>query len=441
MERIEKISQAIPANKFQPPHLAEGQMLQRYEIIQESNIQSVRPRIIYLESQAGQGKTTLALQWLQGNTIPYCWYQVGLEDHDPVLFISAMLVMLSKALPSFDSPDLINQLENGEISLLDLPGCVNLLLQDFATCVNQEIIIVIDDLHLLENAEITISVLDQILNTAPESIRFLLASRRPVPLRTISLPRLPGVLCLNNDHLALSRFQAFELIHDVMQVSVSWPMLEEIHKHTAGWFMGVIIAGHALASGKEQTKFSDSATADEYFRREILAQLPQDMHMPLARLSFLGEIEIPLAEQVTGVDNIGDYLRELMAKNYFVRSLDADNQVFGFHHFFQDFLQQLGREQLEEKAIVDVFSQAAIYSLQQGRLEQALSYYAKGGLYYEIEALLRRDGMQLLARNRNITLCGILATIPEKVIADSSWLSLYLGLARLDLDPEATFPL
>jgi ATP/maltotriose-dependent transcriptional regulator MalT len=439
MQLMEKISQAIPTNKFQPPRLTEAQLLQRYTLLEGKYNQSSPPKVIYMEGQAGQGKTTLALQWLTHNKSHYCWYQVGIEDQDPILCLSAILVMLCEALPSFSAPLLVKRLEHGEAGLHDLPGCVEDLNHDLASFLQHEIFIVFDDLHLLEKAPVTLSMLDHLLNTAPPQVRFLMASRRPVPLNAVTSGQ-PAVLILGNKQLALNCFEAFEFVHDIMHVSVSWPMLEKIHQRTAGWFMGLILAGHSLEAGNEQLAAPGIGPTGDYFRREILAQLPQDLHVPLACLSFLDEIEIPLARQVTGVKDIDDRLMMLMAQNYFVRALDSDNQVFVLHHFFQDFLQQLGREKLDPQTIIEVLTRAAAYSLEKGRLEQGLSYYVKAGCFREIEDLLRREGMELLARNRNVTLCVILNAIPAEVVADSAWLSLYLGLARLDPEPEATFP-
>ena len=441
MELFAKISQAIPANKFQPPRFAAEQALQRDEILARHCNGTPRPRILYLEAQAGQGKTTLAIQYLERCGLPYCWYQAGIEDQDPILFISALLIDLTKAMPAFTSPLLVKKLADGEVSLLDLAGCVNILLHDLAAFLDNELIIVIDDLHLLEKSPVTVSLLDHLLATAPDQIRFLLASRRPLPLEALSLPTKPGVLCLKNEELALSRLESMELIHDVMQAPVSWPQIEKIHQHTSGWVMGLVLAGQSLLAGTGQLDTLSEGSIDDYFRREILEQLPKDLHTQLAQLSFLDEIEVPLAVQVTGMADIGARLSELMARNHFVRSLDQDGQVFGFHHFFQDFLQQLGKEILNPEIISEVLTCAAAHSLEKGRLEKALTYHLTAGQFQEIESLLRQQGMELLAKNRNITLNGILAAIPAAIIDQSAWLSLYVGLARLDLDPEATFPI
>ncbi len=441
MELLAKISQAIPANKFQPPRLAAERVLHRNEVFKRHNKELLTSKVIYLEAQAGQGKTTLAIQFLGHINVPYCWYQAGDEDQDPILFISALLVTLTKAMPTFSSPLLIKKLEDGEVSMLELHGCLNIMLHDLADFLDNELIIVIDDLHLLENSPVIVSLLDHLLSTAPEQIRFLLASRRSLPLKALSAAGGSGVLCLNNKELALSSIEAMELIQEVMEVPVSWSMIEKIHQRTAGWVMGLILAGQSLATGNDQLGPLSEGSIDDYFRREIIEQLPKDLQTQLARLSFLDEIEIPLAEQVTGMEDIGERLSELMERNYFLRALDQDNQVFGFHHFYQDFLQQLGREQLDKEAIAEVLTQAAAYSIEKGRIAQSLTYHLKAGQFHEIETLLRLHGMELLARNRNITLSGILSAIPEEIMNQSAWLSLYAGMAVLDLDPETAFPI
>ena len=75
----------IPSNKFYPPHIDESQSLLRTGLLATKLPQDIATKkIILIEAQAGQGKTTLAYQFLNHSLHDYIWYQIGPEDSDPV---------------------------------------------------------------------------------------------------------------------------------------------------------------------------------------------------------------------------------------------------------------------------------------------------------------------------------------------------------------------
>jgi ATP/maltotriose-dependent transcriptional regulator MalT len=131
MHLFNDIRAKIPANKFYPPVLDSTQYLPRKRLLQEL-LQGKRrnSKIILIEAQAGQGKTTLAAQYLEEAKAPFAWYQIGPEDGDPVLFLTALLACLVNALPGFRSPLLEEMIEKGEVSSLELPRFANILWDD-----------------------------------------------------------------------------------------------------------------------------------------------------------------------------------------------------------------------------------------------------------------------------------------------------------------------
>lgn len=178
-----EIRARIPANKFYPPVLDPTQYLPRKRLLQELLQGKGRnSKIILIEAQAGQGKTTLVAQYLEWVNAPFAWYQVGPEDGDPVLFLTALLSCLMNALPGFRSPLLEEMIEKGEVSFLELPRFANILLGDLDGFLKNDFQVVFDDLHLLEDSEASIALLGYLLETAPPRLRFVLVARRPVSL-------------------------------------------------------------------------------------------------------------------------------------------------------------------------------------------------------------------------------------------------------------------
>lgn len=91
--------------------------------------------------------------------------------------------------------------------------------------------------------------------------------------------------------------------------------------------------------------------------------------------------------------------------------------------------------------IIRINQAAAEYYLRQGAVEKALSCYASEGDYSLMEKLLQREGLELLARNRTVTLLTLLTAIPEKRLLEHGWLTLFCSMVYSDYHPNKMLPM
>ena len=122
------VNSTTPSNKFYSPHIDHSQSLLRTNLLRSKfPDQRHSKKVIIIEAQAGQGKTTLASQFLNSTGNISIWYQIGPEDSDPVLLLSSLLTNLSNNLSGFGYPQLASILTEGSVGPLDLTRCANLL--------------------------------------------------------------------------------------------------------------------------------------------------------------------------------------------------------------------------------------------------------------------------------------------------------------------------
>ncbi len=199
------LQQSIAANKFYPPCINQSQSILRHHIISERiPAGNLSKKVMLIEAQAGQGKTTLVHQYLEHCRQPFVWYQIGCEDNDPVLLLSALLLALSRKIEDFSSPRLITILETSQMGPLDLRGCANILLNDLETCLKDDLFIVFDDLHLVHEAPYTSKLIDYLVDTSPPRLHFILTSRRPLQLKAQALRKNPRLIYLDSKALELT---------------------------------------------------------------------------------------------------------------------------------------------------------------------------------------------------------------------------------------------
>jgi ATP/maltotriose-dependent transcriptional regulator MalT/DNA-binding SARP family transcriptional activator len=453
MTSSQPLQQNISSNKFYPPQVLSAASVFRSSLVTDILGHTACSRkAIIIEAQAGQGKSTLAAQFLHHFNLNFAWYQIGPEDADPVLLLSALLDNLQQKLTGFESPGLTYVLEQGEVGPLDINRCANILLTDLARHLAGDFYIVFDDLHFGEQAPLLNNLLSYIIDTSPPHLHFILISRRPLPLTAKTLRYGTSISILHNQDLRLSLEEVEYLFERVLKQHIPRKDAERIRQLTSGWIMGILLASHGinkhtpslLSSVSSHTSLSTELSAEQlldYFRTEILAHVPKSLHTTLVRLSLLNQFPLDLAETITGQKDIGDVLIELMRNNFFLYPLDEQQTVFRFHHLFREFLLERVHNLMSDEDVNNIYNTAAEYYLKKNSLEQALHCYRKEKNFSAMEKILRREGLSMMARNRTITLLGLLKSIPENQLLGHAWLTLFAGLLYSDFHPKKIQPL
>lgn len=442
---------AIPSNKFYPPHIDESQSLLRAGLLSSKLPSKIRnKKAIIIEAQAGQGKTTLVSQFINHNEFDFIWYQIGPEDTDPVLLLSSLLANFNQKFSDFHSPKLATILKDGVVGPLDLKQCANILLGDLNIYLQQDIFIVFDDLHLLSGSMLTNSLLEYMIDTSPPRLHFVLISRHPLEMKCKTFRDANKISYLNTDDLALDKEEIEDLFTNVFEKNITRQDVIDIHRLTNGWVMGIVLASHPM-SGRNHfwhNTANSSITATEseqghmldYFQDEIFDKIPETLHTPFLRLSFISEIPVKLATVLTGIEEFGSVLSDLARENFFVYRLDDNKSIFRFHHFFQEFLQLRGRQLFDNSEIQSIHTREAEYYLELDMVEKALSCYRKAEDYLTMERILQARGMELVSKNRTLTIFSLLNSIPKETLFQYNWLTFFAGLMQNDYSPQTTLP-
>ncbi len=428
----------IATSKFYPPRINISLSLYRRELIENLALKS--HRIIAIEAQAGQGKTTLILQYLAHMEAPFAWYQIGPEDADPVFLLSALNRCLQQAIPGF-SCSLANYAHmSGEVTLSDLLKMADAVLNALDKSLNNSFSIVFDDLHLLSNCHESSILIQYLLEQSPAQTRIVYASREPLFSGLGNDQRIR----FGNEDLMVIEAETSELFTNVLQTQLSRNSLTKIQRLTNGWIMGMILLNHQIASNPEAIDRMDGFSGSELGQDKLLNYLCDEFFIPLAetvqksllRLSLLDDIPIELARQITGNEDIGVALEQLVERNGFVRHLDPSGKTYGLHHLFKSFLAQKARQEIESVLIWKIFEHAAAYSRKNHNLAQSLRYYLKAQDFLSIEELLAQSGMVFIVENQAATLASVLAEIPDEILENQGWTALCAVLANMDSEPQ-----
>ena len=213
--------------------------------------------------------------------------------------------------------------------------------------------LVIDDLHELTSAE-ALTQLTLLLETLPQHVHAILATRRDLPLRLHKL-RLSGELAeIRAADLAFFCGARPVEFLETSGIALSDAGAAKLHQRTEGWAAGLRLAAISLASSPDPERFvaefsGSSRTVAEYLLAEMLECQPAEVQQLLLRTSLLDRVNGELADLLTGHPGSEGILLDLEDANAFVLSLDPARTWFRYHHLFADLLRLELRRRLPEE--------------------------------------------------------------------------------------------
>ncbi len=434
----------INKGKFFPPVVNPAHYLFREMLIKNILRQIKQKRLMLIEAQAGQGKSILAAQVISHLKVQSGWYQIGPEDIDPVSFLESLITGLRQSIPNFSPLLLEDMIRKGEINVPEYPSYIDILCKDLEHCLSKEYYLVFDDVHLLEESLPGQSMLLHLVNRVPKSVHFILISRRPIFSQKAREVLLDNALIIKNTDIKLTEEEIFNLCNDILHISISYMEARQLWKLTEGWIMGLILASRSMEKrgvngvNTQSLELLNRANAEnlaDFFRKEIFSRIDKDTGKIFHQLSLLESIPLPLAMQITGNEKTDSILKEVTARNCFIRSVNREGTEYVFHHLFRESLFLIASEDLSPAEKKIIYKTAGDYYAQQKSIDEALSYYAHAEDYIALDKLLEREGMSLYALNRLAFLESVLNRIPGKIIHTYGWLSFFYGLIWMQKDP------
>ena len=337
----------------------------------ERLVRDDRGPIVSVVAPAGYGKTTLLSQWAERDGQAFSWVPVEETDNDPKVLLSHV----AQALDAVEPVDrrVFDALASPTSSVA---GSVVPRLGSALSSMTLPVVLVLDDVHLLHNAECR-AALSALADYVPPGSRLALAGRAEPPVRIARLRaegRIleigPGDLSLNGEEAALLlRNAGFGLDEDEVA---------ELHRRTEGWPVGLYLAALYLREGGSigdavMSFGGDDRFVSEYVESEFLARISRRQREFLTRTAVLERMCGPLCDAVLELTGSAATLANLARSNLLLVPLDRRGKWYRYHHLFRDMLvAELDR--LEPELMPVLRRRAACWCLHHDMPEPALEY-------------------------------------------------------------------
>ncbi len=389
-------------------------------------------RLTLLSAPPGFGKTTLLAEWTRATGDPskaVAWVSLDGGDNDPGSFWPHVVASLEALVPGLREAA-------GELAAAGRapgPEGLTVLLNELAG-VTDEVWLILDDYHLVDNGEVTDGV-RFLLEHLPPQVHLLISTRVDPDLPLSRWRGRGELLELRAADLRFTREEAAEYLRGATGLALAATDVEALGERTEGWIAALQLAALSLRGREDAAGFIERFAGDDryivdYLMDEVLAHLSDEVRDFLLRTSTLDRLTGDLCDALTGLDGGAETLARLERANLFVVPLDDQLVWFRYHHLFADVLR--ARLLAERPAEVPVLHRrASAWHQAKGFTDDAIRHALAAG-EFELAGVLIEAALPETRRDRrDAALIGWLRALPEETIGRSPVLTTLRGWVAL----------
>ncbi|CAN0333691.1 unnamed protein product, partial [Phaeothamnion confervicola] len=341
-------SSNLAATKIRPP-VSPTRLVERARlgaVLDEANAADVP--LVLVSAPAGSGKSTLVAGWAAaGPAGGVAWLQLEESDADPARFWVSVVAAIGRTNPAVAAnvePLVAGSLGAGQVVV---PALVNEL-----AALAQRLVVVLDDYHLIDDAQVHRSV-ERLVDLCPPQLMLVLITRADPPFRLGRMRVRGRVREIRAADLRFDASEAAALLGAAAD-GLDGPRLDDLCERTEGWAAGLVLAGLSLERTDDAGRFVETFRGDDqlvagYLTDELLAVLDDDERRRMVEAAVLHRLSGALLDAVTGSTDGARWLDGLAARNQLVIRLDASGEWFRYHHLFRDLLLQEARRSIPDR--------------------------------------------------------------------------------------------
>jgi LuxR family maltose regulon positive regulatory protein len=414
------------ATKLHVP-LPQPGFVPRRRLVEALGEELARGRVLVC-APAGFGKTALLADWARGSGRPVAWLGLDAGDSDPARFWRYVVAALDRARPGLGGPvgPLFGPPPPGSFEVL-----VTALINELAAQPEDgEVLLVLDDYHLVDSGPVHESVAF-LLENMPPGLRVVVSSRADPPLPLARLRARGQLAELRAADLRFTGEEAAALLGEAAGPGLPAAAVAALVARTEGWAAGLRLAGLSLRGHPDPAGFVAAFSGShrfvlDYLADEVLAGQPGHVRSFLLETSVLERLSGELCDAVTGRTGSQAMLAGIERAGLFLVPLDEVRGWWRYHHLFADLLrarlqaEQPGRAQALHRA-------AAVWCQEHDLADDAVRHALAAGDAAWAARLAERHVETLLGRGEGATLRRWLSALPAQAVRDRP--RLYLAQA------------
>ena len=376
----------------------------------------VAGQVALVTAGAGTGKTTLVAGWVAESEMPTAWISLDDTDRDVRSFWASMVAALRTLLPDCGAQAAALLRQGGAVT-----DAVGELLDDLDRRQCEPSVLVLDDVHLVDDVDEVMRSLDLFVRHLPDWIHLVLLSRRDVALPRDRLRAQGHLGEVQFAELRFSPTESRELLQ-LLAPTMSGDGIDAVATRADGWAAGLRLAALAARAATAQGMAESAGTDDDrlvhdFVLHDVLAAESPDLVEFLFAIAVPVRVNQSLAEALSGRPDAHDCLSRAEARGLFVNRLGADGW-FQMHSLARAALTaDLASRSAAQLGALHL--RAAHWYEEMGETPLALEHLLLAGRPRDALRLLATEAADLYDRGQEATVKRAMTAIaPEVVTTD-----------------------
>ncbi len=338
-------------------------------------------RLTVIIAGAGYGKSTLIQQAANFLNLPMVYYRLDAYDDDLETFLYYLIAGLRKQFPGLGSKTLaiIAELHDLRHQHQQVAGA---LLQEIESVLTEDVLVVLDDFHMVNNADSICAFLDFLIENLPMQVHLVISSRIDPNLRLSLHIARRDVVEIKEADLCFSVSEIEQFYAGIFKLQLKNGTPDALYQKTAGWVSALILFYHALR-GKTSEELEtlllqlqgSNRIISKYLEENVYDLLSAEFKEFLAKTSILSTLNTQLCDRLLNFDKSELILRRLEEKHLFTHCIDSYGRNYCYHNLFQDFLVNKLWENFSPAEITCLHETAARLLEEMEENEEALKHY------------------------------------------------------------------
>ena len=294
------------------------------------------------------------------------------------------------------------------------------------TAVSNQILLVLDDYHLINTPKID-KALTFLLEHSPPHFRLIILTRED-PNLPLARMRAQGQLQeLRATDLRFTVEETAVFLNQTMGLTVSTNDIVTLETRTEGWIAGLQMAALSLQGSPDISNVIQSFTGShrhilDYLLEEVLLRQSDEVRAFLLQTALLDRLQGSLCNAVTGSENGRQLLRQLEDDNLFLIPLDDKRQWYRYHHLFADVLQARALE-IHPEQIPFLHQRASSWFAAHNLLPQAIKHALAAKQFERAASLIEQVWDDTYRNRQEATLHRWIKALPDELVRERPTLS------------------
>lgn len=368
-------------SKLSPPELTK--CFPRERLFQFLD-QHLHKKLLSITCEGGYGKTTLLSSYLKARSIPAVWYRLETSDCNPHVFLAYLRAGLEKHV---DQEKLSDEKAHSSVA-----QAIDQLVAMMAMHADR-LLIILDDYHLLKDQEEIKQIMEQLLQSSPPHVTFIVSGRMKPDLPLVQWKLRQQLAALSTQEMAFTLEETESLFRELFHLDISMEEMQVILRKTEGWAASLVLLWDVLKNLNESqrkhfiTHMGITEDIYSYLVTEVLGQQSEEVQHFLLHTSLLEELEPAIINRWLSISHAQKMVNHLHKHHLF---LYRDHRgAYRYHQLFKMFLYQRLKSEMSQAELNQKHVQLGGIYEQNQQLLRAFVHYTWGNEYLDAARLMR----------------------------------------------------